>query len=136
MIETEVFTSWVKSGRIGAIMIDDIPGYEDIAPNWFLYEGEIYNMNRTTPVKGSPSRSPKYPYRQVALKTKDGKRIHKRKCRIIASAFVDGRTAERNQVDHINGDHADDSVGNLRWVTRQENMDFKSLRKLREGKKK
>ena len=116
------------------IRVNKLPGYEDIENLWYVEDGKLYGKNGVE-IKGSWSRSKKYPYSQVTLYTKDGRKIHKRKDRIIAIAFVDGRTKERNEVDHINGVHDDDRPENLRWVSKQENGECRELRKSRAGKR-
>ena len=52
--------------------------------------------------------------------------------RLVALAYVDGRTKARNEIDHIDGNRHNNSADNLRWVTHQENIDFYTLRKIRE----
>jgi hypothetical protein len=49
-------------------------------------------------------------------------RINYRVHRLVANNFVDNPHA-KPEVDHISGDRLDNSVGNLKWATRQENMD-------------
>lgn len=117
------------------ILIDTIQGYENIKPSWWVDTEQGVLMSNRGIVKGSWSRSRKYPYTQVTLQTKDGKKIHKRLDRILALACVDGRTAERNQVDHINGIHDDNRICNLRWVSEQENKDFRTLRRLKQARR-
>ena len=60
-------------------------------------------------------------------------RVH----RMVAMAFLEfQRTEERNEVDHINGNKADNSVDNLRWCTHKENMNNPvTRRKIRRGVK-
>ena len=60
-------------------------------------------------------------------------RVH----RMVAMTFLEfQRTEERNEVDHINGNKADNSVDNLRWCTHKENMNNPvTLRKIRRGVK-
>jgi len=113
----------------GSVRIDQIDGYENICPYWCVSDGIL--VGGKGEVKGSWSRSRKYPYNSVTLRTKDGRKVHKRKDRIIAIACVDGRTSSRNEVDHINGNHADDSPENLRWVSRKENMEFQMIRQMK-----
>lgn len=42
---------------------------------------------------------------------------------LVAQAFVPGQTAERWQVNHIDGDKTNNHRLNLEWVTPQENID-------------
>lgn len=43
--------------------------------------------------------------------------VHK----LVALAWVDGRTARKRYVDHIDSDRQNNKVENLRWVTRKMN---------------
>ena len=118
------------------VFIETLEGLHDIKPKtWYVdtETGELMSVKNKTPIKGSWSRSRLYPYRQVTLTTITGQKVHKRKDRIIALACVEGRTLARNTVDHINGIYDDDRPCNLRWVTTQENHDFRTLRKYKEG---
>ena len=45
-------------------------------------------------------------------------RIH----RLVAEAFCEGKTEERNHVNHIDGNPSNNRADNLEWVTRSENM--------------
>ena len=114
------------------IQINTLPGYEMVSDFYFVRDdGKI--IGACGEMKPFWQRSRKYPYQSVRFRTKDGGRITKRVCRIVALAFVDGRTEARNQVDHINGRHSDDRPSNLRWVTKQENMDALIVRRYKEG---
>lgn len=42
--------------------------------------------------------------------------------RIVAITFVDGRTNERNEVNHIDGNKNNNKASNLEWVSRKENI--------------
>ena len=53
--------------------------------------------------------------------------------RIIATAFCPNDNPERNQVDHIDGNPANQRADNLRWCTGKENMQF--YREIRSGKR-
>jgi len=117
--------------------IETLEGYENIKANtWYVDTDKGVICHRTGRiVEGSYSRSKKYPYKQVTLSDNEGNKVHKRKCRIIATACVEGRTDKRNEVDHINGKHDDDRPENLRWVSRQENIVFKEYREIKQKKK-
>ena len=49
--------------------------------------------------------------------------------RLVAMAWVKGRTARKNYVDHINSDRTDNNASNLRWVTKKANNKTKHARK-------
>lgn len=60
-------------------------------------------------------------YLSVSLITDDGARmfhVH----RLVADAFVDGKSDERNQVNHKDGNPENNSADNLEWVSQSENM--------------
>jgi hypothetical protein len=62
-------------------------------------------------------------YLCVGLHMPDGSYKKTRVHRMVAMAFLEvERTAERNEVDHLNGNKTDNSVDNLRWCTHKENM--------------
>lgn len=61
-------------------------------------------------------------YFQVQLR-KDGNRKPLLVHRLVALAFIPNET-HRDCVDHVSGDHTDNRLENLRWVTRQENHRF------------
>lgn len=48
--------------------------------------------------------------------------------RLVALAFVDGQSRERNHVDHIDGDKLNNCAENLRWCTNRENHNFELAR--------
>lgn len=53
--------------------------------------------------------------------SKNGKTKHFSVHRLVAIAFVAGRTKERNIVNHIDGDKANNNDFNLEWCTPSEN---------------
>ena len=76
-------------------------------------------------------------YLCVGLQMNNGVYKKTRVHRMVAMTFLEfQRTEERNEVDHINGNKADNSVDNLRWCTHKENMNNPvTLRKIRRGVK-
>ena len=76
-------------------------------------------------------------YLCVGLQMDNGVYKKTRVHRMVAMTFLEfQRTEERNEVDHINGNKADNSVDNLRWCTHKENMNNPvTLRKIRRGVK-
>lgn len=80
--------------------------------------GEIFSLrfNRIM----SPGKLPNG-YLQIILHTDDGN-YHKLIHRLVAEAFI-AHSSERNVVNHKNGKKDCNWVGNLEWVTNQENID-------------
>lgn len=110
-----------------------IPGYEG------LYEasdhGRIRSLDRTITRNGRPSRlqgrvltpvgDGKYGYLRVGLGRKNLKFVH----RLVAEAFIgDGSGLD---VDHRDGDPANNHLSNLRYLTHAENMRAQRERKPR-----
>ena len=60
-------------------------------------------------------------YLSVVLSAPSGARAYKVH-RLVAVAFVDGRTPERNQVNHIDGDKKNNRADNLEWASQSENV--------------
>jgi hypothetical protein len=63
-------------------------------------------------------------YRRLGLLDKNTGDIYQELVhRMVASAFVDGRTTERNYVNHMDRNRKNNYSSNLEWVTQQENME-------------
>ena len=80
--------------------------------------GEIFSLRFNKIM--SPSKLPNG-YLQIILHTDDGN-YHKLIHRLVAEAFIEN-SSERNVVNHKNGKKDCNWVGNLEWVTNQENID-------------
>ena len=80
--------------------------------------GEIFSLRFNKIM--SPSTLPNG-YLQIILHTDDGN-YHKLIHRLVAEAFIE-HSSERNVVNHKNGKKDCNWVGNLEWVTNQENID-------------
>lgn len=94
----------------------EVNGYEGIykvSPN-----GDIWSEYRKRFLHPTLSRDG---YMRVSL-CKDGKRKLVSVHRIVASAYVDGETKEKAFVNHKDGNKLNNSVENLEWVTKGENL--------------
>ena len=90
------------------------------------YEG-LYEVSNTGKVRRLNKRGvahelrliPSHLYFRVDL-SRDGKVKHFQVHRLVATAFLD-KPANRDYIDHINGNGRDNRVENLRWCTMKEN---------------
>lgn len=88
------------------------------APYMISNLGEIFSLRFNKIM--SPAKLPNG-YLQLTLHTNDGN-YHKLIHRLVAEAFIE-HSSERNVVNHKNGKKDCNWVGNLEWVTNQENID-------------
>lgn len=107
-----------------------VRGYES------LYEvsdqGQVRSLDRTVPDRAGKrirsltgrtlSAATKASGHLAVALSKDGAPVTKHVHRLVAEAFVPGQK-DGLEVCHINGDPADNRAGNLRWGTRQSNVD-------------
>lgn len=61
-------------------------------------------------------------YMLVSFQTIDGRRIQERVHRLVKYTFDYIPDCENLQIDHIDGDKSNNFIGNLEWVTAQENV--------------
>lgn len=106
--------------------------YERIKVNTLAKEYEqvldIYEVDKYGNVYGNNEMELKQSYnssgyKQVSLKLKNKRRW--KKClvhRLVAYGFVDGRTEQYNEVDHIDTNKQNNKWNNLRWTDRKGNM--------------
>lgn len=85
-------------------------------------EGRVRSLDRgKVPGRMLSLRNEGHGYKQVALYD-EGKRVDKRVHVLVAEAFI-GPGPTGCEVNHRNGNKADNSMGNLEWTTHDENMD-------------
>lgn len=60
-------------------------------------------------------------YEQIALVDKNGKRVKKYIHRLIAEAFIPN-PQNKPEIDHIDTNRKNNSINNLRWATKIENL--------------
>lgn len=102
------------------IKVNTLDGYEQVLD---IYEvdkyGNVYGKNGIELKQTYNSTK----YKQVSLKLKKERRW--KKCfvhRLVALAFVDGRTKELNEVDHKDANKENNKWYNLKWTDRKGNM--------------
>lgn len=102
------------------IKVNTLDGYEQVLD---IYEidkyGNVYGRNGIELKQTYNSTK----YKQVSLKLKNKRRC--KKCfvhRLVALAFVDGRTKEFNEVDHKDTNKENNKWYNLKWTDRKGNM--------------
>ena len=105
--------------------IEEYEGYYEISD-----QGRVRSVDRnvlsgevTIFIKGkirSPGKNNKG-YLYIAL-SKEGKLKTKYVHRLVAAAFLDGRTVERDQVNHKNFITTDNRASNLEWCSAKENV--------------
>lgn len=104
----------------GRIRVNTLSGYENVLDIYELDRyGNVYGKNGIELSKRFNTTG----YLQVSLKVKQERRW--KKCfvhRLVALAFVDGRTEELNEVDHIDTVKTNNNYYNLRWCNRKMNM--------------
>ena len=61
-------------------------------------------------------------YMMVTLKDQQAKKRHWRVHQLVAIAFLGDPPTAKHEPNHKNRNRADNSVGNLEWVTRSENL--------------
>lgn len=80
------------------------------------------NVKSFTTNKPRKTQKTKQGYESITFKTLDGKRKTKHLQRIVAETFIPCKNKQLLEVNHINGNKSDNSVENLEWTTRQENL--------------
>lgn len=104
----------------------DIDGYEG------LYQiSDTGNVKRTKSGRILKNGTHTCGYLQVNL-YKDGKPTTISIHRLVAAAFISSDNLDEVQVNHINGIKTDNTLANLEWVTRSENINHATYSRLRD----
>lgn len=61
-------------------------------------------------------------YKLITFRSLEGKRVTKHTQRLVAETFIYCKNKDYLEVNHINGKKGDNSIDNLEWMTRQENL--------------
>lgn len=95
----------------------DIPGYEGLYT--ISKGGYIENkFNKEMKQYANPQG-----YMQIRLTDKNGKRKSHRVHRLVAITYLSAPKVHENQVNHIDGNKANNTVQNLEWCNQWDNMD-------------
>ena len=87
---------------------------------FIIYEdGRIQNVKTGRFLKTIRNRGG---YEAIGIMGKEGKIINFRIHRLVAEAFVPGRSDTKNQVNHKDGKKFNNHSSNLEWCTGSENM--------------
>jgi hypothetical protein len=102
------------------VKVNTLNGYEDVLDIYYVdIYGNVYGSDGIELVKSFNSTG----YYQSALKVKNKRKWKKAfNHRLVALAFVEGRTEEKNVVDHIDTNKTNNYYKNLKWCTQKENM--------------
>ena len=97
----------------------NIKGFEGL---YYIYEnGTIYSLRKKRYLKTHPN-NPYYKYEYVCLTGLNGESLRTGIHRIIAHHFICPQPSEEHEVNHIDGDRANNHYTNLEWVTHRENI--------------
>ena len=99
------------------LSIKDIPGFPQYHADIY---GNIFSSKRSGYVNTLAQSFDKDGYRITYLY--DGKKKKRRVHTLVALAHVGGRTRTKCEVNHIDGDRANNAASNLEWVSRGRNM--------------
>lgn len=100
--------------------INEVRGLENFKDYYF-----VSNFGRVKSTKGNDrimKQTDNRGYLSVGLQTLDGKGKMMRVHRLVAFAFVEGWSEERNTVDHIIPDTKNNMVSNLQWLSNVDNI--------------
>lgn len=111
--------------------INKIKGLEHINDGYYVsYDGRVFSLRDK---HGNVSMEYRHELKQyektggylnVALTTKHNKTNYLRVNRLVALAFVKGKTSKRKYVNHKDEDRKNNHADNLNWVTPRENNNW------------
>lgn len=113
------------------IKVNTLPGFENVLDTYYVDKfGNVFSneIEMKTALNTSG-------YYYIKLKEKNKRHWKMAFChRLVALAFVDGRTNELNEVDHIDGNKKNNCYYNLRWTDRKGNMQNPiTMQKMKDG---
>lgn len=113
------------------IRVSTLPFCEDVLDMYTVDRyGNVYGTNGIELVKTDNGKG----YLYVTLKIKNSRRYKKAYIhRLVGLAFVDGRTEEKSEIDHIDANRKNNRFENLRWCNRKENMQNENTRENMKG---
>lgn len=93
---------------------------DNLVTSYFISEnGECFNSTTNKYLKGQVSNSG-YLNFNLTLPDKTKKRLYAH--RLVAIAYIENNNPEATEVNHIDGNKANNNVNNLEWVTPSENI--------------
>lgn len=111
--------------------INKIKGLEHINDGYYIsYDGRVFSLRDKHGNVDMKNRHELKQYEKtggylnVALTTKHNKTNYLRVNRLVALAFVKGRTSKRKYVNHKDEDRKNNNADNLNWVTPKENNNW------------
>lgn len=111
--------------------INKLKGLEHINNGYFIsYDGRVFSLRDKHGNVDIANRHELKQYEKtggylnVVLTTKHNKTNYLRVNRLVALAFVKGRTAKRKYVNHIDENRKNNHADNLNWVTPKENNNW------------
>lgn len=110
--------------------ISNIPGYENIQDYYFITRmGKVISMKNNIPhILADRLSSNGYYY--VQLMTNEAKTKQELISRLVASAFIDNNNPNKIVVHHKDHNKLNNNVGNLMWVTYEQNIKYSIADKL------
>ena len=98
------------------------PHYKLGEEYWADANGEVFKLTKNGDYRKMLPYKNRDGYIEYVLTNIDKKKKHIMGHIISATLYVTGRTAERNEVNHNDGNRTNNHPNNLTWMTHQENI--------------